>query len=215
MNVIALSQRCFGMNLVDGIFGLRRCLFRERLGWSGSVGGDRELGLYDALNPTYPVPTTASTMLANTLAKLLNEPAPARSRWILKSIRFCVDACLSTEPVSNGLARAIFLLFAEMIESLRLLNADSIVTVTNTRMERDLRRAGWRLERVDAPQRIGEMPSLDVFMHGSSEALANTPHQAGLEGPVLSPAAIISHRRLVAGSFRMEIGRTDAGGPTA
>jgi len=73
-----------------------------------------------------------------------------------------------------------------MIESLGLMDADSIVTVTDTRMERILRRAGWPLERVAPPQRIGETMALAGFLHGSSEALASMYRQAGVEGPVLS-----------------------------
>jgi N-acyl-L-homoserine lactone synthetase len=203
MKVIALSPRRFGQNLdlLAAMFRLRRRVFKERLDWTVSVSGDLELDVYDALNPTYLVmvsnnrqvigcvrllPTTGPTMLADTFPELLNGQAPARSNRILESSRFCVDTALAAEIAGNGLSRATFILFAAMIESLGWLNADSIVTVTDTRMERILRRAGWPLERIAPPQRIGETMALAGFLHGSSEALASMYRHAGVEGPVLS-----------------------------
>jgi N-acyl-L-homoserine lactone synthetase len=203
MNVVALSQHQFGQNLdlLAGMFRLRRRVFKERLDWTVSVSGDLELDVYDALNPTYLVmvtgnrevigcvrllPTTGPTMLADTFPQLLNGHAPVRDNRILESSRFCVDTALAAEAGANGLSRATFILFAAMIESLSLLNADKIVTVTDTRMERILRRAGWPLERIATPQRIGETMALAGFLHGSQEALASMYRQAGFEGPVLS-----------------------------
>src|SRR5215813_4347203 len=203
MNVIALSQRQFGLNLdlLAAMFRLRRRVFKERLDWTVSVSGDLELDIYDALNPTYLVmvsgdrevvgcvrllPTTGPTMLADTFPQLLTGERPPRSNRIFESSRFCVDTALAAEVSGSGLSRATFILFAAMIESLALLNADSIVTVTDTRMERILRRAGWPLERLAPPQRVGESMALAGFLHGSREALAAMYGQAGVEGPVLS-----------------------------
>ncbi len=202
MNVIALSQRQFGTNLdlLASMFRLRRRVFRDRLDWSVSVSGDLELDVYDALNPTYLMmlsggrevigcvrllPTTGPTMLADTFPQLLAAEMPPRNHRILESSRFCVDTTLAIESTGNGLSRATFILFAAMIESLCMFDADSIVTVTDTRMERILRRAGWPLERLSPPQRIGETMALAGFLHGSREALASMYRQAGVEGPVL------------------------------
>lgn len=203
MKVIVLSPRQFGQNLdlLAAMFRLRRRVFKERLDWNVSVSGDLELDVYDALNPTYLVmvsgnrqvigcvrqlPTTGPTMLADTFPELLSAQAPPRSSRILETSRFCIDTSLATEAAGNGLSRATFVLFAAMLESLNLLDADSIVTVTDTRMERILRRAGWPLERIAPPQRIGETLALAGFLHGSSEALASMYRQAGVEGPVLA-----------------------------
>ncbi len=202
MKVIALSPRQFGQNLdlLAAMFRLRRRVFKERLDWIVSVSGDLELDVYDALDPTYLVMvsgnrqvigcvrllrTTGPTMLADTFTELLNGQVLARSSRILESSRFCVDTALAAEAAGNGLRRATFILFAAMIESLGLLDADSIVTVTDTRMERVLRRAGWPLERLAPPQRVGDTMALAGFLHGSRETLANMYRQAGVEGPVL------------------------------
>jgi acyl homoserine lactone synthase len=209
MKVIALSQRQFGSNLdlLAAMFRLRRRVFKDRLDWTVSVSGDLELDVYDALNPTYLVmvsgqrevvgsvrllPTTGPTMLADTFPQLLNGREPPRSNRILESSRFCVDTALAAEVAGSGLNRATFILFAAMIESLGLLDADSIVTVTDIRMERILRRAGWPLERFAPPQRVGKTMALAGFLHGSQEAIAAMYRQAGVEGPVLSQPQSVS-----------------------
>jgi acyl homoserine lactone synthase len=203
MNVIALSQRQFGQNLdlLGAMFRLRRRVFKDRLDWTVSVSGDLELDVYDALNPTYLVmmsgerevvgsvrllPTTGPTMLADTFPQLLDGQAPPRSTRILESSRFCVDTTRISEAAGSGLNRATFILFAAMIESLGLFDADSFVTVIDTRMERILRRAGWPLERLAPPQRVGVTMALAGFLHRSSETLAHLYRQAGTDGPVLS-----------------------------
>jgi len=202
MNVIALSQAQFAANLdlLASMFRLRRRVFRDRLDWSVSVSGDLELDVYDALNPTYLVmvsgcgevvgcvrllPTTGPTMLADTFPELLAAQKPPRHERILESSRFCIDTILAADGARNGLRRATFVLFAAMLESLYLFDADSIVTVTDTRMERILRRAGWPLERLAPPQRIGETMAVAGFLHGSRETLASMYRQAGVEGPIV------------------------------
>jgi acyl homoserine lactone synthase len=208
MNVIALSQHQFGVNLdlLAGMFRLRRRVFRDRLGWTVSITGDLELDVFDALNPTYLLlvstgrdvvgcvrllPTTGPTMLADTFPQLLTGQSPPQDNRIVESSRFCVDTKFTDQLAGNGLHRATFMLFAAMIESLGLLDADRIVTVTDTRMERILRRAGWSLERLAPPQRIGETMALAGYLHGSSETLSSMYRQAGVEGPVLRrPEAI-------------------------
>lgn len=208
MNVIALSQHQFGLNLdlLAAMFRLRRRVFRDRLDWTVSVTGDLEVDVYDALSPTYLLlvsaarevvgcvrllPTTGPTMLADTFPQLLTAGGPPRNGRILESSRFCVDTNLADQLAENGLNRATFLLFAAMIEGLALLDADRIVTVTDIRMERILRRAGWELERLAPPQRIGQTMALAGFLHGSRETLSDMYRQAGVEGPVLCrPEAI-------------------------
>ena len=128
-------------------------------------------------------------MLADTFATLLGETASPRSTRILESSRFCVDTERAAAMAENGLNRATFVLFAAMIECLRTAAADSIVTVTDTRMERILRRAGWPLERIAPPQQIGPTMALAGYLHASDEALAAMYRQAGVVGPVIAQFA--------------------------
>lgn len=202
MYAVALDNRQFGqhLNLLTEMYRLRRRVFKDRLDWAVSVSGDLELDVYDALNPTYLLvmsgegnlvggvrllPTTGPTMLADTFPVLLGgQPAP-RSEKILESSRFCVDTKLASELAENGLNRATFILFAAMIEGARAVNAESIVTVTDMRMERILRRAGWPLERIASPQRLGQTMALAGYLHASDQALAAMYRNADVAGPIL------------------------------
>ena len=202
MHAIALNSRQFGQHVdwLAAMYRLRRRVFKDRLDWSVSVSGDLELDVYDALNPTYLLvmsnegdivgcvrflPTTGPTMLADIFPVLLGEQGAPRNAKILESSRFCIDTKLTADLAENGLNRATFILFAAMIEGLRAANAEAIVTVTDNRMERILRRAGWPLERIAPPQRIGQTLALAGFLHGTDEALAAMYRNAGVTGPVL------------------------------
>jgi acyl homoserine lactone synthase len=205
MNVVALSHHQFGANLdlLAAMYRLRRRVFKDRLDWSVSVSGEFELDVYDTLNPTYLMvvvqggrevlgcvrllPTTGPNMLANTFPHLLAGRQPPHSERILESSRFCVDTKLASEVAVNGLHRATFILFAAMIETLKACNADCLVTVTDIRMERILRRAGWPLQRLGPPQQIGEARTLAGFLHRSDDVLAGLCHQAGVSSPVIVP----------------------------
>lgn len=208
MYAVALDNRQFGqhLNLLTEMYRLRRRVFKDRLDWAVSVSGDLELDVYDALNPTYLLvmsgegnlvggvrllPTTGPTMLADTFPALLGGQAAPHSEKILESSRFCVDTRLASELAENGLNRATFVLFAAMIEGARAVNAESIVTVTDMRMERILRRAGWPLERIAPPQRLGQTMALAGYLHASDQALVAMYRNADVEGPVLlAPSSI-------------------------
>ena len=208
MRVIALCSREFAqhLDLLAGIYRLRRRVFKDRLDWNVQVSGDLELDIYDTLNPTYLIamngdamvgsvrllPTTGPTMLSHTFPALLGDQVAPRSERILESSRFCVDTELEARIAHGGLNRVTFMLFAAMIESLRVAAADSIVTVTDTRMERILRRANWPLERIAPPQRIGQTMALAGYLHDNNDALEAMYRQAGTKGPVLADSASLS-----------------------
>lgn len=202
MKVIALTRLHFGqhIDLLTETFRLRRRVFKERLDWEVSVTGDLEIDIYDAFDPTYLIlttnghdavgfvrflPTTGPTMLANTFAVLLGGREPPRNVSVIESSRFCVDTKRVTDLAENGLRRATFVLFAGMIEQARAIGAQRIVTVTDTRMERVLRRAGWLLERIAPPVQIGDTMALAGFLEASDDALANIYRTGELTGPVL------------------------------
>jgi acyl homoserine lactone synthase len=165
-----------------------------------------EVDLFDALNPTYLLvlsdeevvvgsvrllPTVGPTMLADTFALLLGDRTMPRGERVFESSRFCVDTKRASQLAGNGINRATIVMFAAMIESLKAKNADSIITVTDVRMERILRRANWPLERLGAPHRIGPTMALAGYLHASEAALQGLYQAAGITGPVLVPVTSI------------------------
>ena len=171
MNVIALTRPALlkHSELALGMHRLRRRVFRDRLDWKVSVSDGLEIDQYDALTPTYLLgveqrdvvgcvrllPTTGRNMLADTFPVLLDGHAAPKAARIWESSRFCVDTKNVVATADNGLREATFLLFAAMIEWGQQRELQAIATVTDLRMERILRRAGWHLDRLGTPRQIG------------------------------------------------------------
>jgi N-acyl-L-homoserine lactone synthetase len=207
MYVISLNHRSFAqhLDLLTAMYRLRRRVFKDRLDWTVSISGDVELDAYDTLNPTYLLamtdtnkvagcvrllPSTGPTMLVDTFPMLLGGKTPPSDQRILESSRFCVDTKLASELSERGLNRATFLLFAAMIETAQAAGADAIMTVTDTRMERILRRAGWSLDRIAPPQHLGNTMALAGFLPVSAEALIAMYRGAETAGPVIIETAV-------------------------
>jgi N-acyl-L-homoserine lactone synthetase len=200
MNVIALTRPALLRNsaLTLGMHRLRRRVFQDRLEWDVAVSDGLEVDRYDALSPTYLLgidrqdvvgcvrllPTTGRNMLADTFPVLLDGRAAPTSTRIWESSRFCVDTKNEAATAQNGLREATFLLFAAMIEWGQQHDLQAIATVTDLRMERILRRAGWGLDRLGEPRQIGAtkavaglLPVTDVAL-GAIRAAGNIPRPA-------------------------------------
>lgn len=182
------------------MYRLRYRVFKQRLDWDVEVSGDMELDAFDALHPAYLLqrapdgrvrgcvrllPTSGPTMLRDTFAPLLaGHPAPSDPA-IWESSRFALDVGHEAGDPASGIASATYELFAGMIEFGLARGLADIVTVTDLRMERILRRAAWPLRRLGEPQTIGGMRSVAGYLGVSPEALAKMRQGGALRGPVL------------------------------
>lgn len=202
MHVLAVPQSSYAahLDLIIEMHRLRRRVFKDRLDWDVSVSGDMEIDPFDALGPVHLIqvsddgsvigcvrflPTTGPTMLANTFPALLGGHKPPRDARIVEGSRFCVDTERASRSGSRGLRQATSSLFAAMIEWGLTQDLSAIVTVTDTRVERILRRAGWPLERIGAPRKIGSTETVAGFLEVSKAALSKVRETADLSGPVL------------------------------
>lgn len=197
-----ITADCFG-SFIDEIAEMHRLryrVFRERLDWDVQVSGDMEIDGFDALRPSYLLqrtgdgrvqgcvrllPTTGSTMLRDTFPVLLDGACAPASSTIWESSRFALDVAADTPKAAHGLATATYELFAGMIEFGLSRQLTDIVTVTDARMERVLRRAGWPLRRIGEPRPLGSTIAVAGYLDVSSLALARVQTAGGLHGPVL------------------------------
>jgi acyl homoserine lactone synthase len=185
---------------------LRYRVFKERLDWEVQFSGDLEIDQFDALHPTYLVqrgsggrlqgcvrllPSTGPTMLRDTFPILLDGAPSPFSATIWESSRFALDLGADLPKAIHGLAAATYELFAGMIEFGLSRQLTEVVTVTDARMERILRRAGWPLRRIGRPRALGNTLAVAGFLEVSIESLARVRAAGGLEGPVLwAPVAL-------------------------
>ncbi len=201
MNVIALTRPALLRNsaLALGMHRLRRRVFRDRLEWEVSVSDGLEIDQYDALTPTYLLgvdrrdvvgcvrllPTTGRNMLADTFPILLDGQAAPKNAKIWESSRFCVDTQNVAATAENGLKEATFLLFAAMIEWGQQHDLQAIATVTDLRMERILRRAGWGLDRLGEPRQIGATKAVAGLLPVTDDALGAIRSAGKISGPAI------------------------------
>jgi acyl homoserine lactone synthase len=188
------------VNDLSEMYRLRHRVFKERLNWDVQTSGDMEVDEFDALHPIYLIqrasdnriqgcvrllPSTGPTMLRDVFPILLDgAPAPT-SAMIWESSRFALDLHPDTPKSSHGLATATFELFAGMIEFGLSRQLTEIVTVTDARMERILRRAGWPLRRIGRPHALDNTLAVAGYLESSIESLARVRNAGGLKGPVL------------------------------
>ena len=130
-------------------------------------------------------------MLRDTFPMLLDGASAPGSPTIWESSRFALDIDTNAPKAAHGLASATYELFVAMIEFGLLRRLNEIVTVTDTRMERILRRAGWPLRRIGTPHSLGNIPAVAGYLNVSAESLVRVRSAGGLQGPVLwAPVAL-------------------------
>jgi acyl homoserine lactone synthase len=185
---------------------LRHRVFKERLDWDVQVSGDMEIDEFDALHPIYLLqragddriqgcvrllPSTGPTMLRDTFPVLLDGASAPASSTIWESSRFALDIPADAPKAQHGLASATYELFAGMIEFGLSRQLTELITVTDARMERILRRAGWPLRRIGKPRALGPTLAVAGYLEVSVESLACIRSAGGLQGPVLwAPVAL-------------------------
>lgn len=189
---------------------LRHRVFKERLAWKVTIQGDQEIDDFDSNSPVYllyrrgdesPIegcvrllPSTGPTMLRDVFAALTDGRAIATTPAIWESSRFAVHIPGTTHSATRGLARPTYELFAAMVEFGLYRKLIAIMTVTDVRMERILRRANWPLRRIGQPHTIGDTLALAGYLEVSPEALLRLRQSGGIRGPVLwAPALIEPH----------------------
>ncbi len=196
-------------NFIDEIADMHRLrhrVFKERLDWDVLASGDMEIDEFDALHPAYLLqrandgrvqgcvrllPSTGPTMLRDAFPILLDGTSAPASSSVWESSRFALDIGADARKAAHGLAHATYELFAGMIEFGLSRRLTEIVTVTDARMERILRRAGWPLRRIGKPHAIGNTLAVAGYLEISAECLVRVRNAGGLQGPALwAPVAL-------------------------
>lgn len=182
------------------IHRLRYRVFKQRLNWDVHVSEDMEIDEFDALRPVHLLyrspdgriegcvrllPSTGPTMLRDIFPMLLaGQPAPS-SKDVWESSRFALDVLPDAPKADGGLAAATYELFAGMIEFGLSIRLTEIVTVTDIRMERILRRAGWPLRLLGKPRPLGNIMGVAGYLEVSTDALERIRRPGRISGPVL------------------------------
>lgn len=207
-----ITERCYGAfaETLVAMHRLRYRVFKERLDWDVHTCGEMEADTFDALHPAYLVqiatdgriqgcvrllPSVGPTMLRDTFPVMLAGDSAPSSCSIWESSRFALDVAPDAPKGRNGVASATYELFAGMIEFGLSRELSDIVTVTDARMERILRRAGWPLRRLSEPRNLGKTLAVAGYLEISTETLTRIRDAGGFAGPVLWEPVILAAAR--------------------
>lgn len=194
---------------------LRHRVFKDRLEWEVTCRDGMEFDEYDNYDPTYLLargdegrvegcirllPTQGPNMIRDTFPQLLNGATAPDSPRIWESSRFALDVDHANK--GRAISKSTAMLFAGMIEFGLAKGLTAIVTVTDLRVERILKRSGWPLERIGKPEAIGNTRAIAGYLPTTWEALARVRKSGGLTGPVLWMPAVpempLSHMPMAA-----------------
>lgn len=182
------------------MYRLRYRVFKKRLAWEVEAKSGLETDWFDDLKPYYLLlrgssgsvngcvrflPSTGPTMLGEMFPYLVEQGDVPTAPDIWESSRFALDLPSSEMKTVGGIAIGTYELFAGMIEFGLSLQLNRIVTVTDVRVERILRRCGWSLSRLGEPRMIGTTQALAGFLEVSSASLETVRSNGGLASPVL------------------------------
>lgn len=172
---------------------LRKTVFKDRLGWDVIVSGELEVDEYDALRPRYLLsmdrrgilngcvrllPTTGPNMLRDIFPSLVTNAAVPRGERVWEASRFAVSG--NAGATESGISRATYELLIGVLRFSLSNGIDTIVCVVDVRMERILRRAGWRLARLGPARRIGNTIAMAGQLNVSTQTLRQLEARVGL-----------------------------------
>src|ERR1700704_2413473 len=172
---------------------IRKAVFKDRLGWDGTVRGEFEIGEYDAFWPKYLLlidrycilngcvrllPTTGPNMLRDIFPSFVTRAAVPRGEQVWEASRFAVSG--NTSAAEAGLSQTTYDLLIGVLKFGLSKGLSTIACVVDVRMERILRRAGWQLERLGPAHRIGNSVALAGQLDVSAQILRQLEERAGL-----------------------------------
>lgn len=157
-------------DLLSDMHQLRARIFRDRMNWDVDVRDGREADGFDDCKPTYILtvagrnevvgcarllPATGPTLLSVLFPELGERGLFCPHATMIESSRFCVDTSFETGREGQALHYATWTMFAAIIEWSMENGYTELVTATDVRIERILRRAGWTMARIGEPKRLG------------------------------------------------------------
>src|ERR1700716_852597 len=172
---------------------IRKTVFKDRLGWGVTISGELEFDEYDVLGASFLssidrygtlngcvrlLPTTGPNMLRDIFPSFVTKAAVPRGERVWEASRFVVSG--NTTAAEAGLSQTTYDLLIGVLKFGLSNGISTIACVVDVRMERILRRAGWQLERLGPPRRIGNTIAMAGQLEVSVPILRQLGARAGL-----------------------------------
>lgn len=184
--------------LADSMFELRHEVFVNRLGWKLDCDAGRELDQFDhdfahhlvVTNPRHQavascrlLPTNHPHLLGDVFPYLAADGKPPVNALIWEATRLAVDH--RPERLA-GCENPCGLLLVGIMEYALQLGLTHLVSVSDIRVERILRRAGWNLTRLGEPFKIEGFDVMGEITEVSEASLERVRQRCGFSGSVLN-----------------------------
>ncbi|PMR70430.1 acyl-homoserine-lactone synthase [Halomonas heilongjiangensis] len=190
-------------DLLDQMYILRAQSFFERRGWSVEVRDNKEIDRFDAMNPLYVLsvapsgqllaslrllPTTGPHMLSDVFPETMTGARIIRHPLILESSRFCVDTAAANHYMSTGVNTVTGELLVGLFEIALKAAVVNVVSVYDLFVERILRRAGCRFNRLGEPFVYDGLRTVAGVFEVSQEAIDSIRQRSEIHGDVFAIA---------------------------
>jgi acyl homoserine lactone synthase len=184
--------------LFDQMFRLRARSFAERRGWRVVVNEGRERDHFDDLNPLYIMvtdgshllaslrllQTTGPHMLADIFPETLGDTPVIRHPLVWESTRFCVDTRHAAEHSATGVSTITRELLTGLFAKACEIGLTNIISVYDLYIERILRRAGCRFDRIAPPFEYDGLKTVAGLFEVSEEVVWAIAHRGDDPPPV-------------------------------
>ena len=208
IEVVTWENRAGYAHALDEMYCLRARIFSDKLGWDVQVEDGREIDVFDSLPGTAYLlyraedgslkgcarllTTTGPNMLRDVFPVLLDGAPPPRAPRMWESTRFAVE----DDDVSNaGLSRGTRELLIGMTEVAQAYGLERVISVCDIRVERVLKQAGLRTDRIGKPVRIGNVVAVAGSYVPDDATLGLLRDRAGIHDSVLGDAPWFDTRK--------------------
>ena len=186
---------------LEQMYRIRAKVFADRLKWDVRVTHGLERDEFDDVNPLYLLsvddrgrvrgtlrllPTTGPNMLRDVFHGLLDQGQSVESPIIWEASRFAVDPDATTRDANTMLNPITCELLCGMIEVGLMAGLDFITAVVDARMKRILHLAGYPLDIIGTPQRLGVAKAYAGLLEVSEATWQSVASRGSFGGRVLS-----------------------------
>lgn len=196
------NNRTQHVQIMDEMYMSRANVFGARRGWDVAVTNDREIDIYDDLDPLYLVsvnslsglstgsmrllPTTSRNMTKEIFSKFFDDDIDIASPLIWECTRFCLhnkngNSNLSLHQVSRTTSELLIGLCEIGLQS----GINQIIAVVDEPMRKILRRARWQPEIIASTTRTGELIHAGLW-DVSPEAAMTMREASGIDSDVFA-----------------------------
>jgi acyl homoserine lactone synthase len=193
------------IQLLDGMYKLRHAVFSERLKWTSLDSYQREIDLYDVINPVYLIcrdpagevvgcwrllPTTGPYMLKDIFSHLLWGTPPPEQPDVWEISRFAIDPKWRDYDSLGAVGSVVGQMLLDLFDFSEANGVTRIVAASDIRFDRILKRAGLSTTHYGPPVHMENSAAVAGWADITSENRARIETRLAVAPVTSVPTAI-------------------------